>query len=129
MKELREIYDFGQLNIITEKNKLPKYALAKLNYSFARADSENSNKRTYPESILSREISRKSEELKKGKIAGQLDHPLSGITKLDKVAHVLSAVSYDRNTKLAAAESFILNTTKGKDYMVMLDAELKMGVS
>ena len=68
MKKLREIYDFGQLNIITEKNKLPKYALAKLNYSFARADSENSNKRTYPESILSREISRKSEELKKGKI-------------------------------------------------------------
>jgi hypothetical protein len=128
-KEIREIFDFGELEIITEKTKLPKYALAKLSYSFARADSQNSNHRTYPESILSREINRKSEELRKGKIAGQLEHPLSGITKLDKVAHILSSVQYDRNTKLASAESFILDTSKGRDFMVLLDAELKMGVS
>lgn len=129
MNELREIFDFGELQIITEKTKLPKYALAKLSYSFARADSENSNKRTYPESILSREINRKSEELRTKKIAGQLEHPLSGITRLDKVAHVLNAVWYDRRTKLAGAESFILDTGKGRDFMTLLDAELKMGVS
>lgn len=128
-KEIREIFDFGELQIITEKAKLPKYALAKLSYSFARADTENSNKRTYPESILSREINRKSEELRKGKIAGQLEHPLSGITKLDKVAHVLNSVAYDRTTKLASAESFILDTSKGRDFMVMMEAELAMGVS
>jgi len=128
-KELREIYDFGQLNIITEKGKLPKFALAKLSYTFARADAKNFNHRTYSEEILSREINRKSKELKRGKIAGQLEHPLSGITRLDKVAHVLNSVSYDRNTKLAAAESFILDTSKGRDFMVMLEAELKMGVS
>ena len=67
--------------------------------------------------------------MRKGKIAGQLEHPLSGITKLDKVAHILNGVSYDRNTKLAGAESFILDTSKGRDFMVLLDAELKMGVS
>ena len=129
MNKLREIYDFGKLGIITEKSKLPKYALAKLSYSFARADTRNSNKRTYSESILSREINRKSEELRKGKIAGMLNHPISGITELDKVAHVLTDVSYDRNTKLAAAESFVLDTSKGRDFMVMLEAELKMGCS
>jgi len=128
-KELREIYDFGQLKVITEKSKLPKYALAKLSYSFAKADSENSNHRTYPESILSREINRKSEELRKGKVAGMLEHPLSGITRLDRIAHVLNSVWYDKNTKLAAAESFVLDTSKGRDFMVLLDAELKMGVS
>ena len=129
MNKLREIYDFGKLGIITEKSKLPKYALAKLSYSFARADTRNSNKRTYSESILSREINRKSEELRKGKIAGMLNHPISGITELDKVAHVLTYVSYDRNTKLAAAESFVLDTSKGRDFLVMLEAELKMGCS
>jgi len=129
MNKLREIYDFGKLGIITERSKLPKYALAKLSYSFARADAENANKRTYSESILSREINRKSEELRKGKIAGMLNHPISGITELDKVAHVLTNVSYDRTTKLASAESFVLDTSKGRDFMVMVEAELAMGVS
>lgn len=129
MNELREIFDFGELQIITEKSKLPKYALAKLSYSFARADFENDNKRTYSEKILSREMSRKSEELKTRKIAGQLEHPILGITKLDKVAHVLNAVQYNKRTKLASAESFILDTSKGRDFMVMLEAELKMGAS
>lgn len=127
--ELREIFDFGKLGVITEKAKLPKYALAKLSYSFARADVKNANYRTYSEDILSREIGKKSEQLRKGKIAGQLEHPLSGVTRLDKVAHILSDVSYDRNTKLASAESYILDTSKGRDFMVMLDAELAMGCS
>ena len=129
MNEIREIYDFGELQIITEKSKLPKYALAKLAYSFARADSRNLNHRTYPEDILSREINKKSEELRTQKIAGQLEHPLSGITRLDKVAHVLNAIWYDKNTKLAGAESFVLDTSKGKDFMTLLDSGLKMGAS
>jgi len=129
MKELREIYDFGQLDIITEKVKLPKYALAKLSYLFARADTQNSNHRTYSESILSREIGKKSEELRTQKIPGMLNHPLSGITQLDKIAHVLNSVSYDRTTKLASAESYVLDTSKGRDFMVMLEAELSMGCS
>lgn len=45
MKELREIFDFGHMKVITEKSKLPKYALAKLSYSFAKADTKNSNHR------------------------------------------------------------------------------------
>lgn len=127
--ELREIFDFGKLGVITERAKLPKYALAKLSYTFARADVKNANYRTYSESILSREVGRKSEELRTQKIPGMLEHPLSGITKLDGIAHVLTDVSYDRTTKLASAESFVLNTSKGRDFMVMLDAELSMGCS
>lgn len=128
-KELREIYDYGQLEIITEKAKLPKYALAKLSYSFAKADLQNANHRTYSEDILSKEISRKSEELRTQKIPGMLNHPISGLTELDRIAHVLTDVSYDRNTKLASAESFVLNTSRGKDFMTMLEAEIQMGCS
>jgi len=127
--ELREIFDFGKLGIITEKAKLPKYALAKLNYNFARADMRNANFRTYSESILSKEVSRKSEELRTQKIPGMLNHPISGITELDKIAHVLTGVSYDRNTKLASAESYVLDTSKGRDFMTMMQAELAMGCS
>lgn len=128
-RELREIYDFGKLNIITERSKLPKYALAKLSYSFAKADSKNANHRTYSESILSREIDRKNEELRTQKIPGMLNHPISGVTELDRIAHVLNSVSYDRTTKLAGAESYVLDTSRGRDFMTMMDAELKMGAS
>jgi len=78
---------------------------------------------------LSREINRKSEELRTKKIAGQLEHPLAGITRLDKVAHILNSVWYDRLTKLASAESFILDTSRGRDFMTILDSGLKTGVS
>lgn len=129
MAEIRELFDFGKLEIITEKTKLPKYALAKLSFSFAKADSENLNKRTYPESILAREVNRKNEELQKAKIAGMLDHPFGGETKLAGSMHAISAMDYSRHTKLASAESFVLNTSKGRDFMTLLKSGIKLGAS
>lgn len=127
--ELREIFAFDDMDVITEKEKLPKHALAKLTYSFARADTKNLNGRVYPESILAREINRKSEELRRQKVVGQLDHPLSGITNLDKAMHVVSDISYDRNSKLGYAESLVLDTTGGRDFMTLLRTGIKMGAS
>ena len=124
-----EIFDCGKLAVITEKTKLPKYALAKLGYSFGRGDKENFNKRTYPEDILIREINRKNEEIKKSKIVGQLEHPLSGQTKLDKAMHVISNLAYDRVSKLATAESLVLDTSGGRDFLTLLNSGVKMGVS
>ena len=115
MSEIRELYDFGKPGIITEKSQLPKFALAKLSFVFARSDFKNLNRRIYPESLLAREVKRKSEELQKTKIAGMLDHPISGSTQLSKSVHAISAMDYDRHTKLASAESYILDTQSGKE--------------
>lgn len=128
MSKLQELYAC-QFGLITEKAHLPRYALGKLLYNFARADEQNLNYRIYTEKLLLREITKKSEELKKEKIAGQLDHPLEGITRLSKAAHILNSVSYDPKTKLASATSFILATTGGKDFKVLLDSGIKMGAS
>lgn len=128
MNKLQEIYacKFG---LITEKQRLPKYAVGKLLYNFAKADEQNLNYRIYTEKLLTREITKKSEELRSEKIAGQLDHPLEGITRLDKAAHILNSVSYDPKTKLASASSFILDTTGGRNFMTLLDSGVKMGAS
>lgn len=127
--ELREIYDFGKGVLITEKSKLPAYALAKLRYSFGKADTVNGNNRIYPESILVREIRRKNEELKRQKIAGMLEHPVDGFTKLDKTMHALSLLEYDSETKLAWGESFVLDTSGGRDFMTLLKSGLRIGAS
>jgi len=129
MAEIRELFDFGELKIITEKTKLPKYALAKLSFSFAKGDSKNLNNRTYPESLLAREINRKSEELKTAKIAGMLDHPISGLTQLSRSMHAITAMDYDRHTKLATAESYVLDTENGKTFMTLLKSGIKLGAS
>ena len=127
--KLKEIFNFGQINLITEKAKLPKYALAKLSYSFAKADERNLNNREYPEAILKREVVRKNEEIKDSKIVGTLDHPTDGRTKLDSASHVLTALRYDKNIKIASAESYVLNTTSGKNFMTILDSGIKLGAS
>jgi len=126
--KLREIY-ISDMSLLTEREKLPRYALAKLAYNFARADEKNLNNREYPEKILAREIAKKNEELKTQKISGQLEHPLSGFTELNKAMHLLNAVSYDPSTKLASAESYVLDTTGGANFMTLLDSGLKMGAS
>lgn len=129
MAEIRELFNFGKLKIITEKSKLPKYALAKLSFSFAKADSKNLNNRTYPESLLAREINRKNEELRSAKIAGMLDHPPSGTTQLSRSMHAITAMDYDRRTKLASAESYVLDTENGKTFMTLLKSGIKLGAS
>lgn len=126
--KLQELFN-GDVFLLTEKSKLPKYALGKLSYNFAKADEQNSNFRIYPENLMIREIDKKSAELKKEKIAGMLDHPLSGNTQLDSAMHILNSVTYDKKTKLASAESFILNTSGGRNFMTLLDSGIKMGAS
>ena len=127
-KELRELYE-SKLILTTEKAGLPKYAIGKLAYGFAEGDKKNLNFRTYPEALLQREIEKKNKEIEKGGILGQLDHPLDGNTKLSLASHVLSNLSYEKTSKIALAESLILDTTAGRDFLVVLQTKPKIGAS
>lgn len=128
MEELREIFD-STITLITEKSALPTWAIGALSYDFAKAGKLNLNGRVYPEEILSREIKRKNEELKKQKISGQLDHPNSISTRLDKAMHILDSLNYDPATKKASAKSYILDTSGGNSFLTLLKSGLKLGAS
>jgi len=128
MKELREIFD-SQFEILLEKSQLPKYALGKLKYNFVRGAKMNDNHRRYGEDILIREVQKKKQELQKSKIVGQLDHPLDGQSQLKDAMHILADVDYDKNSKLGRAESYILDTTAGRDFLTLLKAGISMGPS
>ena len=127
--ELRELFE-SKLVLITEKTGLPKYAIGKLAYSFANGNGEkNLNARIYPELLLQREIAKKNEEIKSSGILGQLDHPVDGTTKLGKAMHILSNLSYEKTSKLANAESLILDTQAGRDFMTIIQSGAKLGAS
>lgn len=129
MGELIELFETN-VEIVTEKEEgLPKHALARLYYQFATGDQKNINGRIYPADLLSKRIEEKSKEIEESGILGQLDHPLDGRTKLQKAMHVLECLTYDKTDKKCYAESLVLNTQSGRDFMTILGAGAKLGAS
>lgn len=117
-----ELYDHQ----ISESDKL---ILRRMSFPFAIADKENSNGRTYPSALLKREVQRMNDKIKDSKIAGCVEHPVDGITKLGDVSHFIEELEFDENSKTARATASILGTQKGKDVLTLLQAGMRMGVS
>lgn len=126
MNELLEILPiFPILEESANKN-----ILKKMKFNYVKADEMCANDRIYDEKIIARDAVRFNEELKKSNIAGQLNHPqIGGASELDKISHVITGVSYDPETKLGIAEAAILNTTKGKDLLTLINSNVKLGAS
>ncbi len=106
-----------------------KNIIAKLKYDFVIGEKQNSNKRVYGDDILELGIGRFNAQLKKQKIAGQLNHPIIPGSELDKIGHALTSVSYDRQTHKGTAEAIILNTSSGRDLKVLIDTKIPFGAS
>jgi len=117
-----ELFDHA----IAESEKL---ILRRMSFPFAIGDRENSNKRIYPSALLKREVQKLNDKIKDSKIAGTLEHPNDGITKLGDVSHFIEEVEWNEFSKSARATAAILGTQKGKDVLTLLQAGLKMGVS
>ncbi|MBW2995470.1 hypothetical protein KY312_03880 [Candidatus Woesearchaeota archaeon] len=119
--KLEEIYE--DLKLVVEEAK--GNIIGKLKFQFVKAGEENRNKnnRWYSEKIVQKIINQFNAE--NANIAGQVNHPEKGRTKLDKVSHVLTSLSYNPATKIGTAEAAILNTSSGKDMKVLIQQNLK----
>lgn len=125
-----EIRDICESEIIFEKSKEGVTNLGNLTTSATKADVFNANKRLYNEKIVSREYSSLGKKLKDSGVAGQLSHPVSGSTELDKVAVVLTDAWYDKDEKLGYVKMAVLNTSAGRNLKAIIDSKLmKLGVS
>lgn len=125
MKELREI---EETDLVLEESK-NKNILRNLRFNYVRAEKLNANNRVYPESVISKDAERFNDALKKSGISGQLNHPKINSTELDKISHVLTGISYNPKTRLGVAEAVILNTTKGRDLLTLINSNVKLGAS
>lgn len=128
--DLLEILNRTDANLRLEEKAEDQNILGKLRYTFIVADKKNSNDRIYPSNILAREIRRFGERLAESNIAGQINHPQIGAhSELDKISHIITEATFDKDSKKGIAESAILKTTKGKDLLVLLNASVPMGAS
>jgi len=125
MKELREDFE-GEAYLFESKNG---NILKKLAVPYVVADELNGNNRIYSSAICAREAKRLSDEIRDSGIAGQLNHPKFSSTELDKISHVLTGVHYDPKVKVGVAEMSILNTSKGKDLLTLINSNVKLGAS
>lgn len=120
--KLEEIYEGIKLTIQEATGNL----IGRLKFQWIKAGSptdKNRNERYYDESIIKKII--KQFNSKNAHIAGQVNHPIEGKTKLDKVSHVLTKLYFDEKTKIGHAEAAILNTSSGRDLKVVAQQSLK----
>lgn len=118
--KLHEIFESKEMLFLEAKDK--KLYLGTLRIPLALADVKNGNGRIYSSALLKREMHRMDEKASKGMVAGMLDHDVGGLTKLDKISHAFTSFEFDEKEKIAYGTAKILNTSKGRDLEILLDA-------
>lgn len=95
---------------------------------FLKADSINKNKRMYPKAILEKEVNNYKENyINKGCSLGELDHPTSPNTNLQRVSHIVESLQKDGSTYTGRAR--LLNTPMGNIAKNLINEGIKLGVS
>ena len=100
-------------------------------------DTPNRNGRSYPERILKREADNYKQTIAKGLSTSELNHPESSLIDLDRVAHIITDIWWDKNIlmgklKLLTSPGFHergIVSTKGDQAANLMRQGVTMGVS
>lgn len=125
--KLQEFFESQETVFLEAKE--PKLYLGTLRIPLSKADTPNKNKRTYSSALLQREMERMNTKVKEGKIPGMLEHNPKGVIALDKVSHVFTEFSYDKEEGIAYGIAKILSTTRGKDLHTLIKSGVQLGAS
>ena len=97
---------------------------------FAELDVMNTNHRIYTENEYLRHLQYLREDVKRGDLLGELDHPDDRFeTKLDNVSHRIIDIWYEPQTKLIKGKIQLLNTDKGLKAKELVDAGVPLHIS
>ena len=92
-----------------------------------KCDTENQNKRIYPENILRREIENYQKAVRENRAVGELDHPESSSVSLKNVSHVIREMWWDGQSVMGRVE--ILPTPQGKVLESIIESGVTIGIS
>ena len=125
------------MKLITEVSEALEYVAeegkdGQTNYKirgiFMQAEQMNRNKRTYPLAVLEGEVKRYNKEyVNKNRAFGELGHPDGPTVNLDRVSHMITKLSQEKNDFIGEAR--ILNTPNGKIVRELIQAGATLGVS
>ena len=100
----------------------------KIRGPFLQAEIKNRNGRIYPMHILEKEVGRYNKEyIQKNRAFGELGHPDGPTVNLERVSHMITALTPDGNNFIGEAK--IMDTPYGKIVKNLIDEGAKLGVS
>ena len=100
----------------------------KIRGPFLQAEIKNRNGRIYPMPILEKEVARYNKEyIQKNRAFGELGHPDGPTVNLERVSHMITALTPDGTNFIGEAK--IMDTPYGKIVKNLIDEGAKLGVS
>ena len=129
---LREFYELCEggvcQDLLTESEKrFVKEGGMILSGPMQKCNTENGNKRVYPEGVLKREVGRYKQVVDDNRALGELDHPDSSIINLVNVSHMVIDIWMDDMTVMGKCK--VLDTPAGQILRSLVDAGVKIGIS
>ena len=124
MTLLRDVFSFGELQILSESNSSGPMRVRGL---FQEAEKRNGNKRVYGKTLLEREINKLQPLLEDRRLVGELDHPSDEVVHLTNASHLITGLQMEGNKIMGEAE--ILKTPAGRVLEELLNAGVKVGIS
>ncbi len=92
-----------------------------------KANTQNQNKRIYPQAVLRREIENYQKAVRENRAVGELDHPESSSVSLERVSHVIREMYWDGDNVIGRVE--VLPTPKGQILESLLESGITIGIS
>jgi Prohead core protein serine protease len=115
----------AKLTLIENKEAAPGRVFAR--GEFGHAGKPTANGRWYKHEIWESNIARLQGNLARKKVLGELDHPESGRTALQRASHVITDLRLEGDRVIGECE--ILDTTLGRDLKAILASGVPVGVS
>jgi len=95
---------------------------------FMQSEQKNRNGRIYPKAVMEGALNKyNTEQVKKGRAVGELNHPEGPTVNLDKVSHKIDKLEWKGNDVVGKAT--ILETPMGQIVKGLLDGGVHLGVS
>jgi hypothetical protein len=111
--------------IVEENNGKKEY---KIRGIFLQSDIKNRNGRIYENDILAKEVGRYDKEfIQKGRAFGELGHPDGPTVNLERVSHMIKALTPEGKNFIGEAK--IMDTPYGKIVKNLIDEGATLGVS
>jgi len=92
-----------------------------------RADADNQNGRSYPKSVLEREVKKYQQLIEERRALGELDHPESSVVNLQNVSHNVVELGWRGNDVMGTVE--ILPTPSGNILRELFNSGIRLGIS
>ena len=91
------------------------------------ADKKNGNGRSYPYSVLKREIDNYKKIVQDNRACGELDHPDDSVINLKNVSHIITDVWWEGKDVMGKIK--VLDTPSGRILKDLINAGVKLGIS